>query len=831
MRWRVLITLLAGTVSVLVGCTQQCFVTEHDLEHYAKFTPPGLDTDPKASLPPPFVKTMQPVTVNDPERRKPHPMTLAEAIAIGLEQGTIGSQTINGLGRVNDDLLALSQIQGAESTSSSLRVQSFSPSIAAQAIEAAQARFDAKWVTNMGWSVTDQQVQGLGSFQNGERADFRTGLVKPLAAGGLAGITFSTTYTNLQDPPQFFQIQNPAYLSRLDLTYDQPLLQGFGTYINQLLTNHPGSTTGSLLDPTLAAFNNSHIASIINGQGLGAGFGRNSLLVSRIRFDQTRADYERLVNYQILNIETAYWNLYGAYVNLYTAELGLRQAYETWRVTNVKGKLGSENPAIVARAQAQYHEFRALRYQSLSQVLESERQLRRLLGLRPEDGKQIVPIDAPTLAPFYPDWNSAVADTLTKRPELVAMRDELKNRQLDLIVQQNFLKPDLRARFRYGISGLGSRLDGNGSVFDASNGVFRSNNALNNLSDAHFNDWDIGLLLNIPLGYRFEHAAVRRARLGVVQTYFALKDEEQKAESILWKAYNDIFTQYNLIRVRRAQRLSAREELRSRLAKVQFGSGTFGDEFLLDAQRRFTAALQAEYQAVVSYNNALAFFQFAKGTIAQHNNVVINEGPLPKCAMVRAVVHEHERSRALLARERAAPVQHDCACPPGAITHLPGAQTPPPTGLPVPNLPRHETPSVPALLSGANLMPDASKGEEGTLKLPKHPEMERIENMHPHAADMKEMRAPFQRTGGFSNWSSSAKKFGSGSRMGSIPSHRPTTLTFEGPPPADVTSDHSSPYRGEGVVPNYTSGYSTTLSETTRPPVGQYTPRTLQKLP
>ncbi len=818
MRWRILITLLAGTVSVLAGCAQQCFVQEHDLAHYAKFTPPGLATDPKASHPPPFVKTMKPVTVNDPERRKPHPMTLAQAIAIGLERGTIGSQTVNGLGRVSDDLLPLSQITGAENTSSALRVQSFNPSIAAASIEAAQARFDAKWVSSMGWSVTDQQVQGLGSFQNGERADFRTGIVKPLAGGGLAGITFSTTYTNLQTPPQFFQIQNPAYLSRLDLTYDQPLLQNFGSYINQLLTNHPGATTGSLTDGTLLAFNNAHPNIITNGQGLGAGFGRNSLLVSRIRFDQNRADYERLINYQILNIETAYWNLYGAYVNLYASEIGLRQAYKLWKNTSIRGAAGSQNPAVTSQALGQYQDFRAQRVQALSIVLENERQLRRLLGLQPEDGKQIIPIDAPTFALYHPDWNSSLRDALTKRPELVIMRDELKNRQLDLIVQQNFLKPDLRLRMRYGLSGLGSRLDGNGSIFDASNGVFRSNNALNNLSDAHFNDWDIGFVLNYPLGQRFEHAAVKRARLGVVQTYLALKDEEQKAESILWKAYNDVFTQYNLIVVRRAQRLAAKDELGVRITRRESG-GTSGektqqlDEFLLDSQRRFVTALQQEYQAVVAYNNALAFFQFCKGTITQHNNVVIGEGPLPKCAMVRAVVHEHERSRALLARERAAPVHHECAPLPGTVlTTLPtGGVATPADGIPIPELPRYEPPSVPALLSGADILPDESRGEEGTLKLAQHPEMERAENLHPHGGDL-----PY------------AKPIPLDARNSSTLRRLPPTT--QAVPYNNVSQPGS--LGDTKVIPNYTAGSGYPLPDSTRSfSGGGNTPRTLPNLP
>ena len=53
----------------------------------------------------------------------------------------------------------------------------------------------------------------------------------------------------------------------------------------------------------------------------------------------------------------------------------------------------------------------------------------------------------------------------------------------------------------------------------------------------------------------------------------------------------------------------------------------------------------------MQYNNALATFEFAKGTIMQHNGVYIADGPLPNCAQIRAVDHERERTRALLLQE------------------------------------------------------------------------------------------------------------------------------------------------------------------------------------
>ena len=49
-----------------------------------------------------------------------------------------------------------------------------------------------------------------------------------------------------------------------------------------------------------------------------------------------------------------------------------------------------------------------------------------------------------------------------------------------------------------------------------------------------------GLVLNVPLGYRYENGALRRARLELAQYYLGLKEEEDKAERFLTKAYLDV---------------------------------------------------------------------------------------------------------------------------------------------------------------------------------------------------------------------------------------------------------------------------------------------------
>ena len=56
------------------------------------------------------------------------------------------------------------------------------------------------------------------------------------------------------------------------------------------------------------------------------------ILITRLRLDQQRAEFERNLNYLLLNVEAAYWNLYGAYFQLYSREEAMRFAYLAWRL-------------------------------------------------------------------------------------------------------------------------------------------------------------------------------------------------------------------------------------------------------------------------------------------------------------------------------------------------------------------------------------------------------------------------------------------------------------------------------------------------------------------
>ncbi len=300
---------------------------------------------------------------------------------------------------------------------------------------------------------------------------------------------------------------------------------------------------------------------------------------------------ERNLNQILLNIETAYWNLYGSYYQLYSREQGLRFAYETWKITEAQYKVGRVSRAAVAQAEGQYDLFRSQRLAALDTVLDNERQLRAMLGMKIKDGTRLVPSDAPTLVEKKPDWKEGRRSAMTKRPELQMARQDVKLASFETAITE-------------------------------------------------------GLAEVIPLG-----DGVRQAKLQLARANLVLQDQELKTDRYLNLWYRRISSAYFQIKAAKAQREAFGTQLQIRYELYRAGANEPGTgnpvtlNLLLEAQRFWVEALATEYQAIVTYNNALAGWEFAKGDIMKHAHVRLTDEAPDEDNMIRAVDREHKRTR------------------------------------------------------------------------------------------------------------------------------------------------------------------------------------------
>jgi outer membrane protein TolC len=573
---------------------------------------------------------LKPTDVKDPERPIRY-ISLAECFALAMENGTVGQN-----GQSNDGAQILltggvptGQYGVPNGSTDSIRVLSLEPAGFAADIESSLSKFDARFVSSLTWNTTDRpvgtaldsfQAQGAANSIAQQAAAFNMAVLKPLPTGGVAGITFTTDYTKTNLPARV----NPSYQPTLQFSFEQPLLQGFGIEINELRAAHPGSIlTGNQFQ---TAPNN----------------GQEGILLTRIRLDQARAEFERNVQTMIENVEIAYWNLYESFGELFAREIALRNNLEIWRITKKRVEAGIQSFTVadLYEAEGQYESSRGDWLASLNTVLERERSLRGLLNLPMEDGFRLVPSDEPALAPFEPDWNTAIQEALVYLPELALAREQLKATQLHLKELKNRALPDVRFTSTYDINGIGTSLDGP-----------NADNALRNLSSNHFNNWSAGLQANFPIGFRDANAGIRQGKIRLAQAYWALQVDEWKTERNVASAYRNVIVNQGLIERYRASVTAYNNDLAVRRETVKAGQ-KIAIDVTLQAIRLGTAAMISYYQSVGAYNASLATFERAKGTTLRRSNIQIAEGQLPECAKRRAADHEAEKAAALLVRER-----------------------------------------------------------------------------------------------------------------------------------------------------------------------------------
>ncbi|MGH9676739.1 MAG: TolC family protein, partial [Candidatus Acidiferrum sp.] len=366
MRWKSLCGKLALLLAGVCGCSRPCYLSCEDYVASNTMAASGLsELDPKLSTKSTLDACAAPQTVIDPERPIRY-LSLAEAIAIALEQGTTGNQTAAlsnlaggnaaGIQTSSDQLVSFNgRSIGA---SDSIRVLALDPASVGVGIEQSLSKFDAQWVTSTSWQNTDRPVgTAIDQFQTGNAvtndirqldANVSTGIIKPLPTGGVAGITFSNSYslTNLAAPV------NPAYKPDLQFAFEQPLLQGYGTEINELRAAHPGS----------------QLLNLLPGVANAASPTAEGILITRIRYDQSRAEFQRNVHSMLVNVEIGYWNLYNTYWQLYSQEQGMRQAYEAWKIKGAQFAAGRGTTAELAQARGQYELFRGQRMSALGDL-------------------------------------------------------------------------------------------------------------------------------------------------------------------------------------------------------------------------------------------------------------------------------------------------------------------------------------------------------------------------------------------------------------------------------------------------------------------------------
>ena len=480
--------------------------------------------------------------------------------------------------------------------------------------EAALSSFDANFFVN---NYFERNHRGLNNQFFGNNGEFKqdlnttqTGVNKRSATGGLFSFRNVTIYDRNNQLSNRFPFD--SWDSYVEAEARQPILQGAGTQFNRIAG--PGSSPGVL----------------------------NGVLLARVRTDVSQINFERSVRDLVAEVENAYWDLYYAYRDL-EARVEVRNiAKETL------SKMPAEAFSVgkIAQAEEQLHRFQSEvidaingrpidgtrtnngssggTFRSGGGLRVAERKLRLMTGMPINDGRLISPSDMPTSAPVIYDWPSSIGEALSSREELRQQKWVIKQKELELLANRNFLKPQLDLISRYRFRGFGEELVGPLS-------------ATSSLYGGEYQEWQVGLEYNVPVGLRRAHAAVQNSRLALSREVEVLREQERYVNFGLSNAINEAKRAHENMALQRKRLDSIVVQLNAIEAKA--GGENAELDVRLETHRRLLDARLRYHQAEVEYVIALRNVHFEKGSLLRYCNVNTTEA----CAPAKAQADAAER--------------------------------------------------------------------------------------------------------------------------------------------------------------------------------------------
>ncbi len=582
-----------------------------------------------ATIPNAMPKLAKPRTTNDPEAREIWNLPLQDAIRIGLDNSevvrviSLGAQGIPVGGFEPTPLNTGAGAGIASALGAGTLTTIYDPALQETQIANSLSNFDTNFTTQMLWghSVAPfNNAISAGTFLAGPRFPiifnqdtftFSTGVQKRTATGALIGVTHNINYLYSNSPTN---VTPSAYTTNLQLSLTQPLLGSA-----PLAGGQPGPAVGLEAN-------------------------RAPIVIARLTADASVWRFKAEVMAEVRSIEQQYWSLAQQHVQLWSSEKAVELAEEILKREQSELEVGRGTIADVAEAEQRLEQFRLDLVTKTSDVITTERQLRNLLGLPPADDRRILPVTAPTEARLEPDWDSSIAQMLSFQPDIVQEQLNVRIRELQLLVSRNQLLPQLNLNALYQFNGLGHSLDSSeavmtGKSITAIDPLVQTQQRAAGLAGnpGRYNDfqqWQLGLTLQMPIGMRAPLAGVRQAQYALLRERAFLQQIVHQTTHSLSRFFLEVDANYKQFKTASRFRAAAAKRLEAQRAFYEEGRITI-DRYL-DAVSQYASAVAQEAQFKTSYNISIIALEEAKGTLLAYDNIAVAEGPNPEKAYVQA---------------------------------------------------------------------------------------------------------------------------------------------------------------------------------------------------
>ncbi len=417
-----------------------------------------------------------------------------------------------------------------------------------------------------------------------------------------------------------FTFLNPLYQTSLTFNFTQPLLRGKG------------------FDQT-----------------------RRNIEVTKKNLSLTDVQFRQKTIEVITNVQRSYWDLVYSLRNLQVQRDAVgdarRQLEHNKRLVN-EGVLA---PMDIVSAEAQIATFEQNVYVALDDVNRAENTLKNLLAENrqaPLWNVAVFPTDNIDLDPPAVALNDALNAALSNRPELQQNDLALAINQLDQRLAREQTRAQVDLTGSYGVNGLaGNANAGSANPFTSSGEVTRlkinqlvaaingvpGNNitplpapvpttlpaelvgnygqSLTNLALNRFNNFRVGVTVNLPLKNRTAEAQLGRSLVEGERLKTLREQLEQLIQVDVRNALQTVRTAQARLRAAAAQRAAAELQYASEQRKFDAAQSTIF--LVLERQTALANSRSTELRAQTDLNKAIAELQRATGNSLQANDVVV----------------------------------------------------------------------------------------------------------------------------------------------------------------------------------------------------------------
>lgn len=437
-----------------------------------------------------------------------------------------------------------------------LKAQLISPAIAAERVSEQEARFEAAFFSNVGFTRTDTPTSTRLSGSRVDYSNVDLGVQVPLRTGGT--VTFDIADNRIKTNNEF-SILNPAYASDFSISISQPLLRNAGTRAN-----------------TYAI--------------------RIADYERQITDVQTKLEMIRVIGF----VDRWYWRLYAARRELDVRkkqyDLAKSQLDQARRFVDA----GERALIEVIRAEAGVAERLEAIIVAENNLRDRERELKKLLnkpGLKMQTPTVLLPATEPDPVHYELDKQTLVTQAVDNRMEMLELELQIAADVSTVDYLQNQALPLVTLDYTYNINGLGATRD---KSFDL-------------LTDKDFEDHRLGLQLLVPLGNEAAKSRLLQAFYQRRQRLATRQNRGSVIELEVLNAVDQLEANWQRILAGRQNAILAARLFEAEKRQFELGLGTSTD--VLDAQTTFADAQSAEISALTEYQIALVDLAYATGTL------------------------------------------------------------------------------------------------------------------------------------------------------------------------------------------------------------------------